>query len=77
MPPRAAGAGKKFFKKFLKKVLTFETISIIIDIESEVNKVAKRKRKGDKVEATNLITALINLIAVMLNLIYLLLDRGR
>lgn len=35
MPPRAAGAKKN--KNFLKKVLTFETISIIIDIESEVH----------------------------------------
>lgn len=34
MPPQAAGAKNK---KFLKKVLTFETISIIIDIESEVH----------------------------------------
>lgn len=38
---------------------------------------AKRKRKSDKVDATNLITAIINLIAVLITLINLLLDRGR
>lgn len=36
-----------------------------------------KKKKGDKVADTNLITALINLIAVLINLVYLLLDRGR
>lgn len=36
-----------------------------------------KKKKGDKADVTNLITALINLITVLINLIYLLLDRGR
>lgn len=37
----------------------------------------KRKRKSDKVDATNLITATINLITVLINLINCLLDRGQ
>ncbi len=36
-----------------------------------------KKNKSDKVETTNLITAIINLITVLINLIYWLLDRGR
>ncbi len=36
-----------------------------------------KKKKGDKTDATNLITAIINLIAVLINLIILLSDRGR
>jgi hypothetical protein len=38
---------------------------------------AKRKRKGDKVADTNLITAILSLITTLINLIILLLDRGR
>lgn len=36
-----------------------------------------KKRKSDKAECTDLITAIINLIAVLLSLITWLLDRGR
>lgn len=36
-----------------------------------------KKKKSDKVETTNLITAIISLITVILNFIILLLDRGR
>ena len=35
------------------------------------------KKKSDKADVTNLITAIINLIAVLINLINWLLDRGR
>lgn len=39
---------------------------------------AKKKKKSDKIEATNLITAIINLIAVLINLLnWLLENRGR
>ena len=37
----------------------------------------KRKRKSDKVDTTNLITAIINLITVLINLINCLSDRGQ
>ena len=37
---------------------------------------AKKKRKGDKVDCTNLITAIVNLIATLINLIILLTDKG-
>ena len=53
MPPRAAGAGKKFFKKFLKKVLTFETISIIIDIESEGHEMEWNLELKDLIEISS------------------------
>ena len=36
-----------------------------------------KKKKSDKVDVTNLITAIINLIAVLINLINWLLDRGQ
>ena len=38
---------------------------------------AKSNKKSDKVEATNLITALVNLITALIVLITWLLDRGR
>ncbi len=38
---------------------------------------AKKKKKSDKTETTNLITTTISLITAIIQLITLLLDRGR
>ena len=64
------------FKKiliFFIKYLTYTFKRVIIYTGGE----GMAKKKSDKADTTNLITALINLITVLINLIALLLDRGR
>ena len=46
-------AQAKIFKKFLKKVLTFETISIIIDIESEGHEMEWNLELKDLIEISS------------------------
>ena len=62
-------------KIFLKKALIFGRPYVIIISKRGGERMAKKK--GDKADCTNLITAIINLIAVLINLINWLLDRGQ